>query len=248
MYWPIGAPRIFTASSSKTRNRVVESDDDAESRETTEGSGSLLEAPSTVSGGRSDDGVDQPSGTSTPMSPVTAGSKPIEQQDTQSTLSARLLGHDLSALSAASGPADREALLGLKVSRTGHLFTVISSTSLTIWQTKVCTPDCGYNIANRSSPLPYWLWLSDPANLSVPMGQMLLYSSGPILQSLLSKQLKAISSHIPWLPTQTVAYTDPTLRILPVARLGGIVILEQQEVKGETGFSGAPGRVEEFGK
>lgn len=159
MYWPIGAPRIFAASSSKTRNRAVESDDDAESRETTEDSGSLLEAPSTVSGGPSDNCVEPPSGTSTPMSPVTPGSKPIEQQETQSTLSAPLLGHGLSALSADSGPADKEPLLGLKVSRSGHLFAVISSTSLTIWQTKVCTPHCAYNIANIFSPLPYWVWL-----------------------------------------------------------------------------------------
>jgi hypothetical protein len=38
------------------------------------------------------------------------------------------------------------------------------------------------------------------------------------------------------------------LRIILVARLGGIVILEQQEARGETGFFGAPERVEEFGK
>jgi hypothetical protein len=139
MYWPIGAPRIYAASSSKaTRNRV-ESDDDAESRETTEGSGSLLEAPSTVSGGRSDDGLQPLSGTSTPMTPGTPGIIPIEQQDPQSTLSARLLGHGLSLPSAASAAAEKEALLGLRVSRTGHLFAVISSTSLTVWQTKVCS-------------------------------------------------------------------------------------------------------------
>lgn len=140
MYWPVGAPRIYAASSTKTTsNHIVESDDDAESRETTEGSGSLLEAPSTVSGNHSDDGTHGRSGTSTPMSPRTPGVGPIEQHEAQSGLHARftepepLVSSDLES-------AQKEPLLGLKVSRTGHLFAVISPTSLTIWQTKVCAP------------------------------------------------------------------------------------------------------------
>jgi hypothetical protein len=145
MYWPIGAPRIYTASSSKTTgNRTVESDDDAESRETTEGSGSIVDAPSTVSEDRSDDGIRALSGTSTPMIPGTPGVKPIEQQESQPALSTRLLGHELSVSGAAAAPAEKEPLLGLRVSRTGHLFAVISPTSLTIWQTKVCTPNYGH--------------------------------------------------------------------------------------------------------
>jgi hypothetical protein len=147
MYWPIGAPRIYAASNNKTTgNRGVESDDDAESRETTEGSGSLLEAPSTISGERSDDGLQPPSGTSTPMIPGTPGVRPIEQQESQPTLSAQLLGRDTSFPATAGSPADKEFLLGLRVSRTGHLFAVISATSLTIWQTKVRTQTYGPSI------------------------------------------------------------------------------------------------------
>ena len=156
MYWPVGAPRIYAASSSKsTGNLTVESDDDAESREATDGSGSLLEAPSTVSGDRSDDGISAPSGTSTPMSPGTPGVKPIEQQEPQSALSARLLRPEVPLSSAAAASARKEALLALRVSRTGHLFAVISPTSLTIWQTKVCTPTHGHNSAKYISPLLY---------------------------------------------------------------------------------------------
>ena len=33
-----------------------------------------------------------------------------------------------------------EPILGLTVSRTGHLFAAITSTTLTVWQTKVCLP------------------------------------------------------------------------------------------------------------
>jgi RAB6A-GEF complex partner protein 1 len=111
---------------------VLEFDDDAESRETTEGSGSLVDAPSIGSEGRSEDDQETTSGLSTPVTPVIPGIKPVEH-DSQHQLSARLLGHD----AALSGAAERQPLLALRISRTGHLFAVITSTSLTIWQTKV---------------------------------------------------------------------------------------------------------------
>lgn len=132
MYWPIGAPRIYAASTSKAPgHHTFELEDDAESRETTEGSGSLLEAPSI--GGDGD--LENPSDASTPvtpMTPMTPGIKPVEH-DTQRRQSVRFNGHDTTL----SESADNEPLLSLKISRTGHLFAVITSTSLTIWQTKV---------------------------------------------------------------------------------------------------------------
>lgn len=138
MYWPIGAPRIYAASSSRaTRSRIIESDDDAETRENTEGSGSLLNAPSLESEGRSDDGLGPPSAASTP--PVTPGIKPVEQLDPQRRLSARPPLQETSSYSFASESPDKEPLLALRISRTGHLFAVITATSLTIWQTKVNT-------------------------------------------------------------------------------------------------------------
>lgn len=133
MYWPIGAPRVYAASSSKSpTDRVLEFDDDAESRETTEGSGSLIEAPNVGSEGRGDGQYEPASGLSTPITPITPGIKPVEH-DTQRRFSNRFLGQDPSF----ARSADKEPLLGLKISRTGHLFAVITATSLTIWQTKV---------------------------------------------------------------------------------------------------------------
>jgi hypothetical protein len=138
MYWPIGAPRIYAASSSKaSKDRVLESDDDAESRETTEGSGSLLNAPSIDSeGGLEGDGERRLSEATTPLTPVTPGIKPVEY-DIQRRPSTRFIGQD--GAFPALGPiqADKEPLLALRISRTGHLFAVITSTTLTIWQTKV---------------------------------------------------------------------------------------------------------------
>ena len=135
MYWPIGAPRVYAASNRKApRDRFLESDDDAESRETTDGSGSLVDAPSNGSEVGDEYENDIPSGMSTPVTPMTPGIHPLEH-DTQKHLSSRPAGHD----SSISGLLGKEPLLSLKISRTGHLFAVITSTSLTIWQTKVCT-------------------------------------------------------------------------------------------------------------
>jgi hypothetical protein len=132
MYWPIGAPRIYAASNSRSqRDRIFESDDDAESRETTEGSGSLVEAPSFTTEERTEYEHDATSGVSTPVTPITPGIKPVEHDIRFST---RLTGNE----TLVSGSAEKEPLLALRISRTGHLFAVITSTSLTIWQTKVC--------------------------------------------------------------------------------------------------------------
>jgi len=146
MYWPIGAPRIYAASSSKIKkHQVLESDDDAESRETTEDSGSLLNAPSIDSESKSDDGLEPPSAASTP--PVTPGIQPVEQFDSQRRLSARLTGHNAILAGSILESAEKQPLIALRISRTGHLFAVITETSLTIWQTKVKI--CFINLSSR---------------------------------------------------------------------------------------------------
>ncbi|KAH8783941.1 RIC1-domain-containing protein [Hyaloscypha finlandica] len=133
MYWPIGAPRIYAASNSRSsRDRVLDSDDDAESREVIDGGGSLVDVPSIGTAGREEDEHDGASGSCTlltPMIPMTPGIKPVEHDSrfiTGSTGNETIL----------AGSAEKEPLLALRISRTGHLFAVITSTSLTIWQTK----------------------------------------------------------------------------------------------------------------
>ena len=134
MYWPIGAPRIYAASSSKAKkDRVLEFDDDLEYQETTEGSRSPGYALGDESAGRGEDDYEHTSGVSTPVTPMTPGIVPVEH-DTQRFAFSRQTGHELSL----PRSADKEPLLDLKISRTGHLFAVITSTSLTIWQAKVC--------------------------------------------------------------------------------------------------------------
>lgn len=137
MYWPIGAPRIYAASSSRTpKARVIQFDDDAESRETTEGSGSLINAPTSTSEVPDED--DPRSGLLTPGTPVTPGiPKPVEYDTAQRRLSARALGSLEEKLEDIITKAEGEHILALQISRSGHLFAVITATSLTVWQTKV---------------------------------------------------------------------------------------------------------------
>ena len=136
MYWPIGAPRIYASSSSRAiRSRIVESDDDAGSREYAEESGSSLTVPGLESEGHSDDGLGPPSATSTP--PITPAIKPVEQLDPQRRLSARPPLPGTSSYGFGPDYLDKEPLLALRISRIGHIFAVITATSLTIWQTKV---------------------------------------------------------------------------------------------------------------
>lgn len=133
MYWPIGAPRVYAASNTKaSRNRVLESDDDAESRSTTEGSGMYPDAASNGSYFKGEEQEEAPSEMSSPVTPITPGIQPVEH-DTNRRFPVRSNGTDYPV----SGSAEREPLLALRVSRTGHLFAVITVTSLTIWQTKV---------------------------------------------------------------------------------------------------------------
>jgi RAB6A-GEF complex partner protein 1 len=134
MYWPVGAPRIYAASNSRSsKNRILESDDDAESQKKIDGSGSLADTPDVAAAGRAEDEHDGPSGLSsplTPMTPMTPGIKPVEHDNRFVT---GLSGNE----TILSGSTEKEPLLALRISRTGHLFAVITSTSLTIWQTKV---------------------------------------------------------------------------------------------------------------
>lgn len=137
MYWPIGAPRIYAAcnSGNASKAQIYHSDDDAESRETTE-SGSFMNASSATSDAAQDDDGFVTAGQT--LSPQAPGVQSVEH-DAQRRLSLR--GESGSVSNGRQDDAIREAerqpLLALKMSRSGNLFAVITATSMTIWQTKV---------------------------------------------------------------------------------------------------------------
>ncbi|KAK0383271.1 hypothetical protein NLU13_9184 [Sarocladium strictum] len=132
MYWPIGTPRIHATSNSRSPNfKFLVSNDGLKSpseidpRSPPLGSASL-DAPSSLV---LEDGDLHPP--PTPMTPGTPSIQPVEH------------GDEPSRLSDASSPAAdvpsipvKDPILALRVSRAGHIFAVITNTSITIWQTK----------------------------------------------------------------------------------------------------------------
>jgi hypothetical protein len=148
MYWPIGAPRVYASSNSKTRKgQIFRPDDDADSHpDSGSEPNALISSSDTVR-----DANETASGFLTPSTPITLGIKPVEN-DGQRRLSARGLGSIEDKLEDFVAQPEGEHIISLKISRSGHLFAVITSTSLTIWQTKVrnyilSSSYCSFSIA-----------------------------------------------------------------------------------------------------
>lgn len=141
MYWPVGTPRIYATSSSQTAsfNLVISHDGlpppPASSEDTAEKADKASLLTSDSASASSYDIV--PPTPITPITPQTPGINSVE--------------HDLldsaSEASTSNGPAPvpaaiplKEPILALRVARPGHLFVVITATSMTIWQAKVRFP------------------------------------------------------------------------------------------------------------
>lgn len=133
MYWPIGTPRIHATSSNRSPNlKFLVSNDGLKSpsesnpRSPPLGSASL-QAPSSAI---QDDGDLQVP--PTPLTPGTPGIQPVEHGDEPP----RLSDESAPAVDMPSIPV-QDPILALRVSRAGHIFAVVTKTSITIWQTKV---------------------------------------------------------------------------------------------------------------
>lgn len=132
MYWPIGLPRIYAASSSSKahQGRVFLSEDDAASRDTAEGSFSPPRDLSTISEQEESDFQQQVP--LTPATPLTPGIKSVDHDH----VSPKIYNGDENVVDRNFGQVGKEPVLAVRISRTGHLFATITATTLTIWQTK----------------------------------------------------------------------------------------------------------------
>ncbi|PSR90436.1 RIC1-domain-containing protein [Coniella lustricola] len=128
MYWPVGTPRIYASSSSQPAERDAILSHDGLSPPTPDekdvdksDQASLLTADSASS-------FDFPA---TPITPLTPAIQPVER-DVFDTGSEALSAHG----SEPQGIPFKEPILALRVSRLGHIFAVITATSMTLWQAK----------------------------------------------------------------------------------------------------------------
>lgn len=136
MYWPIGTPRIYATSSSRAPdvNLILSPDGAPPSPYLSDPT-----SPSSPDDAHDDADLQPPP---TPITPITPAVQPVEHHENP-------LNHATlaSSSSEASGVPLKDPVMALRVARAGHLFAVITVTSITLWQIKVptqVTPSSAY--------------------------------------------------------------------------------------------------------
>ncbi|KAK0612931.1 RIC1-domain-containing protein [Bombardia bombarda] len=135
MYWPVGTPRIYATTSTHPLASISDHDHAVVSQRHDRHNPPLL-SPTSISGPsqNQDAALGAPPTPITPVTPLTPGIQSVEHA----------LYHDDEddePLETSPGPAPpsrslKEPILALRVARSGHIFAAITSTSMTIWQTK----------------------------------------------------------------------------------------------------------------
>lgn len=142
MYWPVATPRIYaTASQATNRSKVVLSHDGTDSAVEGDNASVLsveVSAPIATDASPSETPLALPTPVTPGLfSPRTPGINSVEHEFPLYA-SGQNSQEDLEKPKKASIPSD-EPIIALKISRTGHLFATITATTMSVWQTKVCT-------------------------------------------------------------------------------------------------------------
>ncbi|KAH6657471.1 RIC1-domain-containing protein [Truncatella angustata] len=139
MYWPVATPRIYaTTSQAPSRPKAVLSHDGTDSA-LADDNGSILTLESAALKPTETSPGETPPAPPTPLtpglfSPRTPGINSVEHEFPLHA-SAQSSQEQLESSREAYMPTG-EPIIALKVSRTGHLFATITSTTMTVWQTK----------------------------------------------------------------------------------------------------------------
>ncbi|CAM1507280.1 Fc.00g069210.m01.CDS01 [Cosmosporella sp. VM-42] len=133
MYWPLGTPRIYATSSSRAQAfKLVVSHDglSSPSESSLTGTSSFSNSHSRGAGHENVD-VQPPPTPITPITPMTPAVQSVEHDDYTTFRPVQdAEGSDV------DGVPLKDPVLALRVSRSGNLFAVITTTSITVWQTK----------------------------------------------------------------------------------------------------------------
>ena len=130
-YWPISAPSVYAASKQKLPEACIATSDDGVRRP-----GQLQTHPGASYGDAQDE---DPESTESSADPVT------EDEDEGASQRQRRTDDD-EKKSTATKDVPKEAsseedisgeIIGIRVTRSGHMFATITRSTLTIWQTKV---------------------------------------------------------------------------------------------------------------
>ncbi|KAI1121586.1 DUF1339 domain protein [Nemania abortiva] len=139
MYWPIGTPRIYATTTARppSRNNSLVVSHDGLPTGTFADAASQSGSESTIAKGGElnlDDPATYPLTPGPPLTPATPFIRSIEHDVSRSGTSKAGIQY-LGTSDPAIVPTG-EPIVSLKVSRTGHLFAVVTASTLTIWQTK----------------------------------------------------------------------------------------------------------------
>lgn len=139
MYWPVSTPRVYAALTSHNTRPIPPIDND---NDKIEDDNSYLNAH--LAHGRDSaiadtDENDLPP--ATPTTPFTPGINSVDDLAALEQLSVQdksnVANKYEAEISYAIEKASRDRIRDLCVSRSGHLFAVITATSMTVWQSKV---------------------------------------------------------------------------------------------------------------
>lgn len=135
MYWPIGTPRIYATSSGRAPDlNFFVSYDGLQQPDGSSSSSSLgQDGQSRAAAAAAHDDVDVQA-PPTPLTPATPAVQPILDDDLISSGTSPSPSTDSNQKPTV--PL-KDPVLALRVARTGHLFGILTATSLTLWQTKV---------------------------------------------------------------------------------------------------------------
>lgn len=126
MYWPVGTPRIYATSSNRASgSNLYVSYDGLPSPN------AAPDAPPSPSRSPTKEEDEPP--LATPITPATPAIEPVEHAEPAEHGGAT----STSRTPEANSVPLKDPILALRVSRTGHMFAVITATSITLWQTKV---------------------------------------------------------------------------------------------------------------
>ena len=136
MYWPIGTPRAYATCNNRARASILVSNDGLAGASLAASSSDPTENPLLPSLRspivRSDDA--ELMTPITPATPATPAVQPVEHDENDGSQAQS----PFPSTSRIEGlEATKDPILAIQVSRTGHIFAVITSTTMTIWQTKV---------------------------------------------------------------------------------------------------------------
>lgn len=141
MYWPIGTPRIYATSSGRAPElSLFVSYDGLQQPDDSSSSSSFVQRGQTGALDVLDPNDVDTLPPLTPMTPSTPAVQSIEQDDYTVHTSTKLLPLFKDSANRNAFPL-KDPVLALCVARNGHIFGIVTATSITLWQTKVsCFP------------------------------------------------------------------------------------------------------------